>query len=270
MPKDAEEIVRYLVDWLVSHRAEGKNVWRYPAPASDGAEDLSNTQYALLALQAASRCGIEVGASVYEKALAYLFENQAKTGPEVVRWIPNPSYEPGLENDRYGPFMGGPKDRARGFAYLPGLEAYTGSMTTAGIAALASAKDRLRALNRLEKDVERKIDASLVDACAWLGKEFAVKANPGGGGWHYYYLYGLERAGAMTGLRYFGKHEWYREGAEFLLHAQEPDGGWPAYAGPENAKMQFRTVESCFALLFLRRASVPPAQPIGPVVTSGN
>ena len=245
-------------------------MWRYPG-GLEGPEDLSNTQYALLALQAAARCGIEVSASVYEKALAYLLENQARTGPEVVRWLPNPSYEPGTESERYGPFMGGPKDHARGWAYLPGSEAYTGSMTTAGIAGLAIVKDRLRALNRLEKETEKKIDAALVDGCAWLGKEFAVDKNPNTtGGWHYYYLYGLERAGAMTGLRWFGKREWYREGAQYLIRKQEPDGGWPSYTGPDNASQQFRTVQSCFALLFLRRASVPPAQPIGPVVTSGN
>ena len=165
--------------------------------------------------------------------------------------------------------MGGPRDHARGWAYLPGIETWTGSMTTAGIAGLAIVKDRLRALGKSDKETEKKIDASLIDACAWLAKNFAVNKNPGGGGWHYYYLYGLERAGAMTGLRWFGQHEWYREGAEYLIHAQEPDGGWPAYTGPENTSLQIRVTQSCFALLFLRRASVPPSQPIGPVVTSG-
>src|SRR5262245_26115682 len=117
MPREIEAIVRDLVGWLAGHRAE--RVWRYPQEAPDGKEDLSNTQYALLGLAAAARCGIETGADVYEKALAYVLEHQQKTGPEVVRWIPNASYEPGTESERYGPFLGGPKDKARGWNYLP-------------------------------------------------------------------------------------------------------------------------------------------------------
>jgi len=266
MPRDVEAIVRDLVAWLVSHRAE--RVWRYPWEAPDGKEDLSNTQYALLGLAAAARCGIETGAEVYERALAYVLDHQQKTGPEVVRWIPNESYEPGTESERYGPFLGGPKDKARGWTYIPDAPV-TGSMTTAGIAALAICKDRLKALDRLDKETAKSINASMIDGLAWIAKEFKVDRNPGGG-WHYYYLYGLERAGAMTGLTYFGKRDWYREGADYLVYHQSPDGWWPEPAEAANAKWQYKTTQTCFALLFLSRASVPPSEPIGPVVTSGN
>jgi hypothetical protein len=144
-------------------------------------------------------------------------------------------------------------------------------MTTAGIAALAIVKDRLKALGKLDKETGRTIDASMVDGLAWIAKEFTVRKNPGApNGWHYYYLYGLERAGAMTGLQWFGKHDWYREGAEYLVHEQSPEGWWPEPKETANARWQYRTPQTCFALLFLRRASVPPAEPIGPVVTSGN
>lgn len=269
-PKDVEEIVRYLVSWLVEKQED--QVWRYPG-GLEGNQDLSNTQYALLALMAAARCGIDAPAATYKRALTYLLEQQTKEGPEVVRWIPNPAYEPGAD-DRYGPFLGGPKDRARGWAYLPDQKdknVESGSMTTAGIAGLAICRDRLRAAKAIDKEVENRIERSMLDGIAWLSKNFTVTVNPGATpGWHYYYLYGLERAGAMTGLDLFGKHDWYREGAEVLLKQQMPDGGWPDVVAQPNAKFQTRLTQSCFALLFLRRATVPPSQPVGPVVTSGD
>ncbi len=267
-PKDVEEIVRYLVSWLVQKQEEF--VWRYPG-GLEGNQDLSNTQYALLALQAAARCGIEAPASVYKRALMYLLEHQSETGPDVVRWIPNPAFEPGGD-DRYGPFLGGPRDKARGWAYLPDQKNMeSGSMTTAGLAGLAICRDRLRALKAIDKEVESRIERSMLDGIAWLSKNFTVTVNPGASpGWHYYYLYGLERAGAMTGLDLFGQHDWYREGAQFLVKAQMADGGWPDVVEQPNARFQIRMTQTCFALLFLRRATVPPALPVGPVVTSGN
>ena len=131
-------------------------------------------------------------------------------------------------------------------------------------------KDRLKAAGKLEKDRERQIDRAMLDGLAWLSSQFTVSTNPGvgDGGWHYYYLYGLERAGALTGWTHFGKHDWYREGAEYLLGAQTADGFWPeAPAQDLNATWQMRSVQTCFALLFLRRATLPPSQPMGPVVT---
>jgi hypothetical protein len=266
-PKEVEEIVRFLVSWLVEKQED--QVWRYPG-GTEGNQDLSNTQYALLALQAAARCGIEAPANVYKRALQYLLEQQQKDGPETPRWIPNPAYDPGGE-DRYGPFLQAAKDKARGWAYLPNTDAVSGSMTTAGIAGLSICRDRLRAHDALDKDLDKRIERSLLDGCAWLGRHFKVDGNPGTGGWHYYYLYGLERAGAMTGLVHFGQHDWYREGAQHLLGAQQKDGGWAEVpVGGNNAKFQNRTTQTCFALLFLRRATVPPALPVGPVVTGGD
>ena len=45
----------------------------------------------------------------------------------------------------------------------------------------------------------------------WLARNFQVSENAGGGQqWKFYYLYGLERAGRLAGIRYFGTHDWYR------------------------------------------------------------
>ncbi len=274
LPGEADALVRRLVAWIVKHQTD--EVWRYPGGALGTLQDkdLSNTQYAMLALETAAHRGIAVPPAVFEKTLPYLLVAQAPDGPEVVRWARNEGYVPGLveqgEEGRYGPFVPGPKDKARGWSYLASLNVFSGSMTCAGLACLAIAKDRLKAAGRLDKERERQVDRAMLDGMAWLSANFTVATNPGvgDGGWHYYYLYGLERAGALLGQECFGQHDWYREGAEFLLTAQTADGSWPeAQARDLNAKLQQRVVQTCFALLFLRRATVRPAQPVGPVTT---
>lgn len=62
-----------------------------------------------------------------------------------------------------------------------------------------------------------------------------------------YYLYGLERMCALTGVRDFEGHDWYKEGAAFLLQRQAGNGafGDPSGAGPGTS----------FAVLFLSKAT---------------
>jgi hypothetical protein len=80
----------------------------------------------------------------------------------------------------------------------------------------------------------------------WLAAHFSVEENPvRGSRHHYYYLYALERAGMLYGTEKFGGHAWYALGARYLLGAQERDGSWGG------------TVDTCFAILFLRRATRP-------------
>jgi len=78
---------------------------------------------------------------------------------------------------------------------------------------------------------------------------------------HYYYLYGLERAGILYGTETFGSHEWYPEGAEFLLANQRADGAW---ISKDNAYAN-AVWDTCFAILFLRRAT----RPLQDVATGG-
>ncbi len=141
-------------------------------------------------------------------------------------------------------------------------------MTTAGIASLAIIKERLLDGGVLQTEERKRIDAALRDGVGWFSSNFAVERNPGNPSWHYYYLYGLERAGDLLGLRYMGKHDWYREGAEWLIKAQQAGGSWPAQGGKDpNAHGETELIRTCFALLFLKRATVPPSVPLGPVVT---
>jgi hypothetical protein len=57
----------------------------------------------------------------------------------------------------------------------------------------------------------------------WLAANFSVQANPGSASWGFYYLYALERVGRLTGQRYIGTHDWYREGATHIVASQTLD-----------------------------------------------
>jgi hypothetical protein len=65
----------------------------------------------------------------------------------------------------------------------------------------------------------------------------------------------MERVAVLYDLQTLGKKDWYLWGAEILLCHQHPDGYWDdekAYPG------ESPIVNTCFALLFLRRANLTP------------
>jgi hypothetical protein len=102
---------------------------------------------------------------------------------------------------------------------------------------------------------------------AWLDKNFDVATNVGidrsavvgPSPWQYYNLYSLERAGRVLGVDVLGKRSWYPEGAKWILSAQQGDGHWEDGDGPGagGRRPSFTTADTCFALLFLTRATRP-------------
>src|SRR5205823_3282983 len=69
----------------------------------------------------------------------------------------------------------------------------------------------------------------------------------------FYNLYGIERAGRLSGQRFIGQHDWYREGCKYLVKCQREDGSW-SEAGFHD---QFPVVSTSFALLFLSKGRTP-------------
>jgi beta-lactamase regulating signal transducer with metallopeptidase domain len=179
--------------------------------------DRSNGQYAVLALRDAAEVGIPVSRETWERVRKHWLNSQQPAGS----W----SYA------------------GEGPNVSPG----TGSMTATGISALAITR------KAIENDAKaRPEDASLLKAIAWLGENFSVNRNPGGGRlWLYYYLYSLARAGELSGERLFGEHDWYREGAEYLVSTQE-DGLWKGDQSIEKNEI----LATSYALLFLARGPI--------------
>jgi len=233
------------VDFLVEHQRGG--TWRYP----EGGYDLSNTQYALLGLKAADRCGLKVPLEVWRSALAALLNVQDPEGAEVEL--------------RGNEVRGGyrvewrEKAKARGFKYVAKGMPTTGSMTTAGASGLMICQSMLWKSRKFGGEERQRTREAIRDALAWMQTNFSVVDNPGmGPAHHYYYLYGLERMGVVAHLRYLGKTDWYLDGAELLLSEQDDRGSW----------MGGDVVDTCFALLFLKRSSfritnaaVTPSEP---------
>ncbi|MDA1195913.1 MAG: HEAT repeat domain-containing protein [Planctomycetota bacterium] len=229
------------VAWLCEHqRADG--TWRYP----HGGYDLSNTQFALLGLDAAVRCGVPVKQAVWLDALRRISELQEVEGPAVM-------YQANEVRGRYR-FEWTERALARGFRYTPDSEQPTAAMTTAGLTCLVICQNRLWRTRAFTGDLRTGTRRGIRDAMAWLQEEFSPSSNRGGSSrWTFYFLYGLERAGILGRFRFLGTHDWYREGAEFLLGRQVAQGYFESGAHWE---------ASCFALLFLKRATTRMHAPV--------
>jgi hypothetical protein len=202
----------------------GVGSWTYGMNRA-GQGDNSNSQYAVLGLNAAEEAGVEVAREVWLLARRYWEVCQQFDG---------------------------------GWAYTLNRQGSTASMTCAGVSSLVITGERLfRGLESLHGAEIRHCghgggDLPLARGVDWLGTHFRVDQNVGGtANWKLYYLYGLERAGRLTGLRYFGGHDWYREGAEELVASQDRrSGAWTRGGGGP-------VIDTSFALLFLAKGRAP-------------
>lgn len=228
-PKKDMLLIRRNVRWLEEHQikdGQRKGAWSYPGPGGDN----SNSQFAVLALYDAQRVGIEVSRETWKMAADYWRNTQNDDGS---------------------------------WGYVPG-DAGTGSMTCAGIGGLAVSSAALESGDAAVENGRvvccrpHADDDKLDLAVEWLASRFSVNHNPrpagGGQSCLYYYLYGLERAGRLTARRFIGEHDWYREGAEFMVHEQDSlshywVGGWYAEREPR--------ISTAMALLFLSKGRRP-------------
>jgi hypothetical protein len=253
--------------------------WNYPGGVPDGGPrsgtiqaenrwpDHSNTQYALLGLKAAERCGLRFRPETY-KAMGNVVDHfvrlQERKDPsrkKVARmkliedkkhgYVSYRSVSRILDEPRGWKYIGVPNEALAG---NPWQKEVTGSMTTAGVACLLISSSFAKRRGQLPPRLLTEAKRSAWDGIAWLSANFTLSKNPGASDqrWHYYYLYGMERAAVLAGVRAIGQHDWYREGATFLLARQAGNGMWNGDAVP-----------TCFALLFLTRATVP----MGGVIT---
>lgn len=240
-----------LVDHLVSKRVD--RGWRYqvndPGSTHGGENDLSSMQLATLALFSAHQLGIKVKPKIWEDILSYSLDQQEDSGPEKVY------SDPATKTKR--------TDAARGFSYIKGDETpkhgqACGSMTACGLANIMMARFVLADGARQQKKWDARPDAKKVqqavyDGLAWIDHNWSPFENPPGRPftYHVYYMYSLERAMDLIGDQLVGRHPWYSEMGQGLINAQRADGSWLTNSThqPED------TLDTCFALLFLKRAT---------------
>jgi len=209
---------RHAIETLAKHLARGQcrnGQWTYAyrRTSRKSAGDNSNTQIAVLALAAADRRGYDVPDEVFESVRKYFLDSQNEDGG----W---------------------------GYAHNQRSRSY-GSMTAGGAMVLALTDAPAAPTDR---------------AFAWLGTDFAPEDNRDAGRafgrkkgkrgdqfWRHYWLWSLERACSCAGRQKVGDHDWYTEGARYLVKTQDEDGYW---RDPEQ-----KLLATSFALLFFARSA---------------
>lgn len=214
-----------MAELLVRGQLTQGNVGAWSYTPLGGGGDPSNTQYALLGLREAAEAGVQIPRVVWERAREYWERIQNADGG----WS-------------YG---GGPS---------------TGSMSVAGVASLAIIQQMLQSDEGVAADGTPPCcrpetpSPALERGLRWLAGHYSGRHNPGARSWVLYYLYGVERAGRLSGRRFFGDHDWYREGAAFLVASQIlPQGTWTGEGVFENRPI----VGTSLALLFLSKGLSP-------------
>jgi len=234
------EKVKANVQWLLDARVYDKGQfigWEYEKRANTKTSDASNSQYAMLALWYARQAGVAIDRKVWEEIHHYYQRTQRPDGA----WTYSTDYGPTDEINRPSQTM-----TVAGLCglYIAGIEINGG---------------REQGLKNgiFSKCGQYGDDASITKALTWLNGN-ASKKIPAAFALDlpqraYYHLYGLERAGRLSGMRFFGEHDWYREGCEFLVKKQEADGSWATRGGWD----RWPHVNTSFALLFLSKGRTP-------------
>lgn len=240
------------VDWLIgaaltSNRkplGQGGKLegWSYQSNPGTRADN-SNTQYALLGLWAGRQAGANIDKSVWEAIQEYYTSTQTAArmngrGLPVAGW----QYQ---------------NEGRKGDGTL--------TMTAAGVCGLyiaaLEANDSKQELDE-KTGVAAKCgvypeDDAIAKGMRWLADKFRFNNPP-----HTFYnVYGIERVGRLSGQRFIGDHDWYREGCELLTGvkdspglAQKPGGEWQIKG---QAIDDFPVISTSFALLFLAKGRTP-------------
>ena len=219
--RDIERTVEWLVDG--QKRTGG---WGYGMRGNGGQGDGSNSQFAILALHEASKMGIKIDRRVWKRAEEFWKNSFVEGG---------------------------------GFSYRPGANDRRPSMTCAGISSWIIIEENLEDFDDLIAGDRAKC-CNVVDrmgpverSIARLGREFGTRSNRGV---QYYYLYALERAGRLSGQRFFGPHDWYRSGASTIVSSQNKITG--SWRGRELGE-QVEVIATSMSLLFLAKGKRPVA-----------
>jgi hypothetical protein len=233
---DDAALIRVLASWLLRTQNFYAGSWGYGSTFNPSHRDNSNTQFALLGLWAGSRHGVNVSRPLACSAARFY----------------------------------GTRNKDGGWSYSPeeGNTSSTMAMSCVALMTLAlrhaaanedilrpragSASGPQRALSNVAHDayivggfqyLHQYLTSAFAAGDSWKGDTPEIRDNA------YYALWSLERVAVAYNLRTIGELDWYAGGARFLLAKQHDDGGWQG---------AWDLADTCFALLFLRRANLVP------------
>lgn len=261
-PQKMQPILNYI---LAQRQPYG--AWYYPDRAAIRPDryfgDTSITQYSLLGLWTAERAGLDLDKRVWNEAAQWHMTTRRAGGQFA--------YQP--KRDRTGEVIRDTMTAAGACnvllcaRYLHGAEALDANLAEAAAKAEAAAQAaqdaknaRLRKYAVLDRPVDSvdaaeqerqrqalggaavsltKLTETAEDSIDTLGEVMQFQR----GQHRLYYLYTLERLGALSGRSIFGERDWYEEGSDHLLDTQQAAGAWTGEISPE--------VSTSFAVMFL-------------------
>ncbi len=221
--QDRQLILRNL-KWIAQTHVEGG--WGYiPGDATQRSPDNSINQYVLLGVHEARVAGFEVDREMVQSM--YNLYNGHTSGAWGYRGRP------------------------------PSL-----TMTTAGLCNLLITGQDLAEKRKLDADGSDarcgKYDDSTTvrKALTNISNNFPNDISKEGPNFPhpFYCLYGIERAGRLTGRRFFGEKDWYRIGCEYLVNIQQENGSW---SGRGQNLDTWPPIATSLSLLFLSKGRTP-------------
>lgn len=229
-------------------------------------KNLSNSQFAALALWAARKHGVPVRPALQAVARAareqqkengtwHYDHNLAMTHSSVCAGLIFLALERGLEEE-------GPRSGAAGTTKLTS-KVLDDPAIKKGLSFLGNVVRNPPKLSQQKRDERiltaarvteyyqkyEQSDKQMLPDVSWT-MHFAFSGTiMGADSWgDLYLLWSIERVAVIYDLKKIGDKDWYAWGADIILNNQQPDGGW---------KDRFPGVpDTCFALLFLKRANL--------------
>jgi hypothetical protein len=248
-----ETVVAYIIE---NQGPEGD--WDYPQRETG---DTSISQYAILGLWEANRIGIPIPKRVWDKAALWHITRQLPDGAFA--------YHPGIKGD-HGVGTHTMTTAGIGSLHVCRLHLYPDSRDVDEVAqnqkkSRKGTQKKYGFLEPADAEPEPESPSSLIESdptnfkpaarlsvidraisrgMAWLEPRFSAAPATS---WKLYFLYGIERLSALANIREIGGHEWFEEGAAYLVTVQAANGSWSDQSGYEPA--------TSFAVLFLSKAT---------------
>lgn len=214
MRKDQQKLLG-----LMQTKGKARGFYNYTSEGSS--YSLSRSQYAVLGMWSLAQAGLDIPSTYWtEVEKAWVGAQEADGG-----W----RYQPGKDNPPV-----------------------TAGITAVGVATMFILQDQLYGNRGI--DCSNPVEMTPIQkGIDWMTKNFdqqvASQARysrdfPNAT------LYAVERVGVASGLKYFGKHDWYEKGAEYLVKKQDKNGAWKEGGFTDHA-------DTCFAMVFLSRGRAP-------------
>jgi len=210
---------------VVKNQGKGKGQQKLRS----GAGDNSNTQFAILALWAARRHDVPT-----DNALLSSYERFATSQSADGGW----NYSMGTGGSTNTMTCVGLLGEAMGHGVAPDIIKFNAANPKESTIRPALEDPRIQ--NGL-KALSRHIGQPMLE-----GNPDTLQSQ------NHYFLWSVERVAMLYDLKTINGKEWYPWGAQILVHRQHAEGDWPS-AGYHGSNA---TLNTCFALLFLKRSNL--------------